>query len=107
MVRTSGPAVSRYIPTTTKHFVSTEAKLAICPRCTRPVLRAHDEGIPACVDLVPLPNLGAEIAAIARGLWTYTRLRNGYLAYRDTTRLADPAMAGQVHAEHACKGASA
>jgi hypothetical protein len=94
--------MSRYIPTVTKHFVSTEGKLSTCPRCALPVLRALDEGIPACVDLIPLPDLGAEIAAIANGHWTYTRLNNGYLAYRDTSRLADPAMAGRVHAEHTC-----
>lgn len=85
------------------HFVSTTAELSTCGTCALPVLRALDEGVPACVDLVPLPNLAAEITAIATGRWTYTRLRDGSLAYRDETRLSDPAMASPVHAAHACR----
>lgn len=84
------------------HFVSAPAELSACPHCPMPVLRGLDEGIPACVDLVPLSGLPAEIAAIASGLRTYTRLRDGTLAYRDDSRLGDPAMASPVHAQHAC-----
>lgn len=83
-------------------LVSTKAELSTCATCALPVLRALDEGIPACVDLVPLPDLAAEIAAIATGRHTYTRLRDGTLAYRDEIRLSDPAMATPVHAGHAC-----
>lgn len=85
------------------HFVSTAAVLSVCHRCGLPILRALDEGLPARVDLVPLPDLGAEITAIVTGRQTYTRLRNGGLAYRDDTRLSDPAMAATVHAQHACQ----
>lgn len=84
------------------HFVSTVVELSTCHRCGLPILRALDEGIAARVDLVPLPDLAAEIAAIATGRQTYTRLRNGTLAYRDETRLADPKLASPVHAQHAC-----
>jgi hypothetical protein len=84
------------------HFVSTVAELSACTTCGLPTLRALDEGMPARVDLVPLSDLPAEITAIAGGRRTYTRLRNGQLAYRDDTRLSDPAMAAPVHAEHRC-----
>lgn len=84
------------------HFISTEAELSACATCGLPILRALDEGIPARVDLVPLFDLVAEIAAIATGRLTYTRLRNGTLAHRDEVRLADPAMASRVHAQHQC-----
>jgi len=85
------------------HFVSTAAELSACTTCGMPILRALDEGLPARVDLVPLPGLPAEIAAIACSRRTYTRLRNGQLAYRDETRLSDPHMASPVHAEHTCR----
>lgn len=85
------------------HFISTPAELSTCATCALPILRALDEGIPARVDLVPLPGLPAEIAAIATGRQTYTRLRNGGLAYRDEVRLSDPAMATPVHAQHTCQ----
>lgn len=84
------------------HFVSTPAELSACASCALPVLRALDEGMPACVDLIPLPDLAAEVAAIATGRWTYTRIPGGGLAYRDVNRLADPAMASPVHAAHTC-----
>ena len=85
------------------HFVSTAAELSACNTCGMPILRALDEGLPARVDRVPLPDLSAEITAIATGRQTYTRLRNGGLAYRDETRLSDPAMASRVHAQHVCQ----
>lgn len=84
------------------HFESTVADLSACAHCQIPVLRALDEGIAACVDLVPLAGLPAEITAIAEGLWTYTRLGNGHLIYRDVTRLADPNLTGHIHAQHRC-----
>lgn len=84
------------------HFVSTAAALSICECCDMPTLTALDEGIPARVELIPLPALAAEIAAIAHGRLTYTRLRNGQLAVRDQYRLADPDSASQVHAQHVC-----
>jgi hypothetical protein len=89
------------------YLVSTPADLSACPRCDMPILIGLDEGLQARVDLVPLPNLAAEIAAIATGRWTYTRLRDGSLAHRDQSRLADPLLAAPVHAEHACPPASA
>lgn len=88
------------------HFVSTPAELSTCGGCGMPTLRALDEGLPACVDLVPLPGLPAEIAAIAGGRQTYTRLRDGGLARRDESRLRDPAMASPVHAQHMCTSRS-
>lgn len=84
------------------HFVSTPAELSACKACDMPTLRALDEGMPTKVDLLPLPDLPAEITAIATGRRTYTRLRNGQLAHRDQTRLSDPDMATPVHAEHQC-----
>lgn len=89
------------------HFVSTVAELSGCRYCPMPVLRALDEGLPACVDLLPLTDLAAEITALAAGQATYTRLRNGQLAHRDLSRLADPAMSSPVHAQHACPGRTA
>lgn len=85
------------------HLVSTPAELSACARCRLPTLRALDEGMPARVDLLPLPDLPSEIAAIAAGRWTYARLRDGGLAYRDISRLSDPDMARlHIHAEHDC-----
>jgi hypothetical protein len=84
------------------HLVSTKAELSMCATCALPVLRALDEGMAACVDLVPLAGLAAEVAAIATGHQTYTRLRDGTLAYRDESRLSDPAMASPIHAAHTC-----
>jgi len=85
------------------HFVNTPAELATCPRCGMPTLRALDEGIPATVDLLPLPGgLPAEVAAIASGRRTYARLLNGQLAYRDQSRLADNHLASNIHAQHDC-----
>lgn len=86
----------------TKHLISTTAELSICATCGMPILRALDEGLPARVDLLPLPDLPAEITAIACGRKTYTRIPGGGLAHRDETRLSDPAMAAPVHAQHAC-----
>jgi hypothetical protein len=84
------------------HFVSTPAALSICTRCDMPTLTALDEGIPARVDLLPLPDISAEIAAIAGGRWTYVRLADGGLAYRDDHRLAEPTPPDRIHAQHVC-----
>ena len=85
------------------HLISTPAALSGCARCPMPVLRALDEGVPACVDLVPLDDLAAEIAALAAGLATYNRLPGDHLAYRDQSRLSDPDTSHPIHAEHACR----
>lgn len=84
------------------HLITTPATLGTCPRCWLPTLTGIDEGIPVRVDLIPLPNLAAEINALAAGRWTYARLRDGSLAHRDTDRLADPQLSAPVHVQHTC-----
>lgn len=86
------------------HFVSTLAQLAVCHRCGTPVLDALDEGIRIRVDLLPLSPAG-QARALAAGQQTYGRLRDGQLAYRCATRLADRRMAERVHAKHDCRRA--
>lgn len=85
-----------------RHLESTAAQLDTCRRCGMPVLHALDEGVRIRVDLVPLPNLAAQVAALAAGRPTFAQLRGGQLAYRDPSRLANPAMAERVHTEHEC-----
>ncbi|MER5703494.1 hypothetical protein ABT023_16335 [Micromonospora sp. NPDC002296] len=86
------------------HFISTPAALATCPRCRLPIITAHDEGIRVRVDLVPLPDQAAEIAALLQGRTTYTRLRNGHLVTRDAPRIAARTLTGPTHADHRCTG---
>ena|SRR5687767_13343368 len=84
------------------HFVSTVATPSRCPRCRTPILTALDEGLTARVDLAPLRDRQAEIAALLTGRRTYNRLNIGHLVYRDATRIAGNSLAGTVHAEHQC-----
>ena len=86
------------------HFISTPAQLTTCPRCKLPILTAHDEGLRVRVDLIPLPDRQAEIAALLEGRWTYTRTRNGHLVHRDATRIAAGTITGPIHADHKCVG---
>lgn len=87
----------------TDHLVTTRAKPDTCHRCQDPILIGLAEGLTARVDITPLPDRDAEIAALLAGLRTYTCFSNSELAYRDPTRIRDPRLNRRdIHAEHKC-----
>lgn len=86
-----------------KHLITTRAQPDTCHRCQDPILIGLAEGLTARVNITPLPDRAAEIAALLAGLHTYTRFSNGELAHRDANRIRDPHLATRaIHAEHKC-----
>jgi hypothetical protein len=85
------------------HLASTVATETRCPRCHAPLLAALDEGLHAQVDIKPLADPQAEIAALMQGRWTYTHTHWGHLVHRDATRIAGNTLRGPIHAEHRCQ----
>lgn len=53
-----------------RHLVSAPARVETCPSCRRMVLAGMDEGLVVRADPANL-NAYGELAALARGLWTY------------------------------------
>lgn len=86
-----------------RHFETTAPVVTRCGRCLGPVIYGLAEGIPARVDVAPLPGPAAEAAVLDGGRQTYTLRRSG-LVHRDPARRTDPALATPVLAEHACPG---
>lgn len=87
-----------------EHFVTTTAKEARCPRCGAATLTAHDEGMPARVDVTPLRDHTAEIVALLENRRTYLHTAYGQLHYRDETQLKKPHdPSARIHAQHICE----
>lgn len=85
----------------TKHFISTTAEPATCPRCDTAILVALDEGLDARADPAPLDQ-AAEVDALLTGRRTYTRTPGGQLVERTADRISGGSLRGTVHAEHRC-----
>lgn len=84
-----------------EHLISTRSQQSTCRRCGATLLAAHDQGMPVVVDATPLPDRGAEIAALLRGLRTYTHAYR-QLIYRSPERIESGWPAGTIHASHQC-----
>lgn len=84
------------------HLATTPARETTCPRCGAAMLIGLAEGLTAKVDIDPLPDRLAEIAALLANKSTYTRLGNKELVHRDAGRITDPKLQGHIHAEHRC-----
>jgi len=84
------------------HLATTAARDSTCARCGAPTLVGLAEGLTARVDVTPLPDRAAEIAALLANKATYTRMRNKELVHRDAGRIGDPHLRGDIHAQHKC-----
>jgi hypothetical protein len=81
---------------TSRHLITTEAKLVRCRVCRQWVLHGLAEGIPTTVDLYPVYD---EEQTLAAGVWTYNLWR-GRLSYREDWTRRGGGDYGPILADH-------